>query len=201
MESWREKLLFTTLFIYFFFYSCGLSRLLCNCPQSTETFSFLCRCCESVCPRRAPERDRQSCARVRARAGEGFYLQSRGRRRGHVPKITKSVWQLTVFGFWLKFVDMTSSWVRPKRTPGIPGCLPALQTEQPVTWQNRAVRAPSPPRRPYLPAESPIIRVWPTCGRKEGEERGMGGGHPRRAQCHGRCQLCSHFAHRCNRLL
>lgn len=109
----------------------------------------------------AKQTDLCMCTRTCSRV---FICRSGGRGRGHVPKITKSVWQLTVLGFWLKFVDMTSSWVCPKRTPGIPGCLPALQTEQPVSWQNQAVQGPSPPRRPYLPAESLVIRVWPTCG-------------------------------------
>lgn len=89
-----------------------------------------------------------------------------GQRRGKVSKITKSVWQLTISGFWLKFVDMTSPWVSPKRTPGILGCLPVLQTEQPVSWQNQAVQAPSPQCLPYLPAETPVIRVWAACRKK-----------------------------------
>lgn len=89
-----------------------------------------------------------------------------GQRRGKVSKIIKSVWQLTISGFWLKFVDMTSTWVSPKRTPGILGCLPVPQTGQPISWQNQAVQAPSPWCLPYLPAETPVIRVWVTCREK-----------------------------------
>lgn len=114
-----------------------------------------------------------------------------GQRRGKVSKITKSVWQLTISGFWLKFVDMTSPWVSPKRTPGILGCLPVPQTEQPVSWQNQVVQAPSPQCLPYLPAETPVIRVWAACRKK----------NTYREQCHGHSQLCSHFAHGCNQLL
>lgn len=86
-----------------------------------------------------------------------------GQRRGKVSKITKSVWQLTISGFWLRFVDMTSLWVSPKLTPGILGCLAVPQTEQPISWQNQAAQAPSPHCLPCLPAETPVIRVWATC--------------------------------------
>lgn len=69
---------------------------------------------------------------------------SLGQRRCKVSKITKSVWQLTISGFWLRFVDMTSPWVSPKLTPGILGCLALPQTYSPSADRNRRQFSSSP---------------------------------------------------------
>lgn len=112
------------------------------------------------------------CVRLCACAA-GYYSAVWVRRGAQVSKITKSVWQLTISGFWLRFVDMTSPPVAPKLTPGILGSLTVLQTGGAVSWQNEAARAPSPHRLPYLPAETPVIRVWATCRKNSYREHGV----------------------------